>query len=55
MECHKESSTKEVNSETEVAKDNHKVMEDTSSTEEKTIWRRNEKGNSDVTVMAARR
>ena len=35
--------TEEVNSEAEVAKDNHKVMEDPSSTEEKTIWRRNEK------------
>ena len=57
--CHEESSdtgTEEVNSEVEVAKDNHKVMEDSSGTEEKTIRRRNEKRNSDVlTVMAARR
>ena len=45
--CHEESSntwTEEVISKAEAAKDNHKVMEDPSSTEEKTIWRRNEKG-----------
>ena len=43
MGCHEESGatgTEEVSSEAEVAKDNHKIMEDTSIIEEKTIWRR---------------
>ena len=39
--------SEEVNSESEVAKDSHKVMEDTSSIGEKYIRRRNEKGNPD--------
>ena len=54
--CHEESSdirTEEVSSEAEEVKDNHKVMEDISSKEEKTVRRRNEKRNSDVIVMAA--
>ena len=37
--------TEEVNSETEWIKDNHKIMEDTISKEEKTIRRKNEKRN----------
>ena len=55
---HEESSnteSEEVNSEYEVAKDSHKVMEHTRSTDEKSIGRRNEKGNPDVTAMKAGR
>ena len=56
--CHEESSdtgSEEVNSEPEVAKDSHQLMEDTRSTDEKSIRRRKEKGNPDVTVMTAGR
>ena len=56
--CHEESSdtgSEEVNSESDVAKDSHNVMKDTKSTDEKSIRRRNERGNSDVTVMTAGR
>ena len=48
MGCHEESSdirTEVVNSEAKEVKDNHKVMEDTSSKKEMTIRRRNEKRN----------
>ena len=60
VRCHEESSdtgTEEVNSEAEVAKDNYQVKEDTSNyrTEEKIIWRGNEKRNPDAAVMAAGR
>ena len=44
-----------MNSESEVAKDSHKVMEDTRGTDDKSIRRKNEKGNLDVTVMTAGR
>ena len=50
--CHEER-TEEVNSEAEEVKDNHKVVENTSSKEEKIVRRKNEKRNPDVTVMAA--
>ena len=44
-----------MNSESDVAKDSYKVMGDTRSTDEKSIRRRNEKGNPDVTIMTAGR
>ena len=55
MGCHEEAGSEEVNSESEVAKGSHKVMEDTRSTDEKFIRKRNEKGNPNVTVMTAGR
>ena len=53
--CSDTGSEELMNSESEVAKDSHKDMEDTRSTDKQSTRRRNEKGNPDVIVMIAGR